>query len=81
MKKLELPDYLTKKQKTDIRWAYKNDMTVYITGNEACATGKSYLKKLLESQGVKAVERWECVEIRLDTPIQVKKGGEQSDCM
>ena len=69
---LKLPDYLTDKQKKDIKRAKRIGGTVLITGPSG-PTGKSYLKKLLESQGVKAVEMWECIEVRLDTPIQIDK--------
>jgi len=70
MKKLELPDFLSKKQKADIRRAHSYGRTVLIMGPPG-PTGKSTLKNILESQGVKVCESWECQPVVLTEFFQL----------
>ena len=68
MKNLILPDYLTKKQKSDIKRAIKNNIPIIISGKQG-ATGKTTLMNLLKKQGIVTYELWECQEIKLDKPL------------
>ena len=65
MKKIILPDYLTKKQKSDIKRAIKDNTPIIVKGKQG-ATGKTTLVNLLKEQGIVAFELWECQEIELN---------------
>lgn len=58
-KNLNLPDYLTKKQKSDIKRAIKDNIPIIVKG-------KTALVNLLKEQGIVAFELWECQEIELN---------------
>lgn len=68
MKKLILPDYLTEKQKLDIKRAVKDDIPIIVKGEQG-PTGKTELVNALKEQGIVAFELWECQEIELNKKI------------
>ena len=65
MKKIILPDYLTKKQKSDIKRAVKDNVPIMVKGKQG-VTGKTTLVNMLKEQGIVAFELWECQEIELN---------------
>lgn len=65
---LELPDYLTKKQKEDINRAIKEKIPIIISGKQG-PTGKTTLANILKEQGIIAYELWECQEIELNEKL------------
>ena len=69
MKKLILPDYLTKKQKSDIKRAVKDNIPIIVKGKQG-VTGKTTLVNMLKEQDIVAFELWECQEIKLDKPLE-----------
>ena len=69
MKNLILPDYLTKKQKSDIKRAIKDNIPIIVKGIQG-PTGKTTLVDLLKEQGIVAFELWECQEIELNKPLE-----------
>lgn len=71
MKNLILPDYLTKKQKSDIKRAIKDNIPIIVKGKQG-VTGKTTLVNMLKEQGIVAFELWECQEIELNEPLKVR---------
>lgn len=64
-KDFKLPDYLSEEQQEDIILAIKKDKPIIISGEQG-PTGKTTLANILKSCGIKAYEKWECLEIKLD---------------
>ena len=68
MENLILPDYLTKKQKSDIKRAVKDNIPIMVKGKQG-PTGKTTLVNMLKEQGIVAFELWGCQEIELNESV------------
>lgn len=65
MGELELPNYLTKEQKEQVRSAAKQNKPILVTGIPG-PTGKTTLANLLKANGIQVFEEWECEKIELN---------------
>lgn len=71
-KEIELPNYLTDEQVEVIKRAIKTKTTILIDGRQG-PTGKTYLKRFLNSVGIDAVEKHELEIIELNIPLHLNQ--------
>ncbi|KYC74460.1 hypothetical protein B4092_3919 [Bacillus licheniformis] len=69
MENIQLPDYLTEKQKEQIIHAIHTNKPILISGNQG-PTGKTTLKNCLLEHGILTFEKWECCEIELNCTFE-----------